>query len=218
MFGQADTIEGGFADPVFDAQAVFRAVMDAMARPGTIVPVKALASPPEPLSATAAAVALTICDHDTPLWLDSQLAASAAVYSWLGFHTGVPLVEVPGQAAFALAASPEKLPPLANFGQGCQEYPDRSTTIVLQVDVLAETPVAPTPRLRGVGKGEGQRWLLLEGPGIRTTATLLASPLPPSFVEQWQENRARFPRGVDLILAAPGAVACLPRTVQIREG
>jgi alpha-D-ribose 1-methylphosphonate 5-triphosphate synthase subunit PhnH len=244
MFREAETIDGGFANPVFDAQAIFKAVMDAMARPGTIMPVKTLARPPEPLSATAAAVALTLCDHDTPLWLDSRLAESAAVYSWLGFHTGAPLVEVPGQAAFALAASPARLPPLANFAQGSQEYPDRSTTIVLQVDALTPPPPrfawSPSPvngggsaaqpattldpPLRSGGGGppkavEGAPLtLLLEGPGIQTTSSLSVSRLPPHFIEQWRENRARFPRGVDLILAAPGAVACLPRTVKIREG
>src|SRR5262249_14489785 len=93
MFAQ--TIDGGFANPVFDATSVFKVVMDAMARPGTVMPVKPLATPPSLLSATAAAVALTLCDHDTPLWLDSQLAESAAVYSWLGFHTGAPLADMP---------------------------------------------------------------------------------------------------------------------------
>lgn len=209
MFAGADTIDGGFANPVFDAQAVFKAVMDAMARPGTIMPVKALASPPATLSTAAAAVALTLCDHDTPLWLDSQLAECAAVYSWLGFHTGAPLVDMPGQAAFALVASPARLPPLSHFGQGTQEYPDRSTTIVLQVDVLSSGHTKP--------EATGKLHLLLEGPGIQSTVTLLASPLPANFVVQWQENHARFPRGVDLIIAAPGALACLPRTVKIRE-
>ena len=70
--------------------------------------------------------------------------------------------------------------------------------------------------------GEGQRrrepsLLLLEGPGIQTTTTLTISPLPEDFLAEWHDNRARFPRGVDLVLAAPGAVACLPRTVTIRE-
>ena len=60
-----DHISGGFANPVFDAQAIFRAVMDAMARPGTVKPVKAETQPPRPLSPVAAAIALTICDNDT---------------------------------------------------------------------------------------------------------------------------------------------------------
>jgi alpha-D-ribose 1-methylphosphonate 5-triphosphate synthase subunit PhnH len=183
-----------------DAQAVFRALMDAMARPGTVQAVATLAGPPAPLTPTTAAVALALCDHDTPLWLDAGLDASADVRGWLGFHCGAPLTTIPADAHFALVSSPGELMALENFAQGSQEYPDRSTTLILQVDTLT----------RG-------RELHLEGPGIETHATLAPFPLPRHFAAQWKQNRARFPRGVDLILAAPGAIACLPRTTRIFE-
>ena len=99
-------IEGGFQNSPMAAQAVFRALMDAMARPGTVQAVAAFARPPAPLTATAAAIALTLCDHDTPLWLDPRLDVSSDVRGWLGFHCGAPLTTIPADAHFALASSP----------------------------------------------------------------------------------------------------------------
>ncbi|MCX7303664.1 MAG: phosphonate C-P lyase system protein PhnH [Hyphomicrobiales bacterium] len=195
----AEHIAGGFANPVFDAQAIFRAVMDAMARPGIVQPAHTLAKPPQPLSPAAAAVALTLCDHDTPLWLDPSLRQMPAVASWLGFHTGAPLADTAADAHFALVAEPAALIALENFAQGTQEYPDRSTTLILQVESLVA--------------GDN---LLLEGPGIERTALIAPSSMPRHFVEQWKQNRARFPRGVDVILASPAGIACLPRSTRIR--
>lgn len=193
------TIDGGFENPVFDAQTVFRAVMDALARPGTVRPLPGFARPPAPLSPAAAAVALTLCDHDTPVWLDAALQSSAAVKSWLGFHSGAPLADRPAEAHFAIVANPAELIALENFAQGTQEYPDRSATLVLQLAGLTSGPP-----------------LLLEGPGIEKTATISPSPLPRHFVEQWKQNNQRFPRGIDVILAAPEGIACLPRTTRIK--
>jgi alpha-D-ribose 1-methylphosphonate 5-triphosphate synthase subunit PhnH len=173
--------------------------MDAMARPGTVQPAKAETQPPQPLSPVAAAVALTLCDHDTPLWLDPALRQAPAAAGWLGFHTGAPLADTPADAHFALVADPASLIALENFAQGTQEYPDRSTTLILQVTSLSS----------------GDR-LVLEGPGIDGSTTFAPGPLPRHFVEQWKQNRARFPRGVDLVLAAPEGIACLPRTTRIR--
>ncbi|MER8765168.1 MULTISPECIES: phosphonate C-P lyase system protein PhnH [unclassified Mesorhizobium] len=193
------SIEGGFADPVFNAQTVFRAVMDAMARPGSVQPLPALAHPPVPLSATAGAVALALCDNDTPLWLDHALQASATVKSWLGFHTGAPLANTPADAHFALIATPAEMMALDGFSQGTQDYPDRSTTLILEVsDLVSGAP------------------LLLEGPGIEKTATIAPAQMPRHFVEQWKQNNQRFPRGVDIILATSEAIACLPRTTRIK--
>ena len=77
---------GGFHEPVFEAQAVFRTLMDCMARPGTIGRLVANALPPAPLTAAAGAVALTLCDHDTVVWLTPALAASA-LPGWAVFTT-----------------------------------------------------------------------------------------------------------------------------------
>lgn len=195
---ETHTIDGGFQNPVFDAQTVFRAVMDAMARPGSVRRLPGFTSPPAPLSPVAAAVALTLCDNDTPVWLDASLQPSAAVKAWLGFHTGAPLAHTPAEAHFAIVAGPAELIAFDNFAQGTQEYPDRSATLILQLDSLASGPK-----------------LLLEGPGIEKAATLSPSLLPRHFVEQWKQNNQRFPRGVDVILAAPEGVACLPRTTRI---
>ncbi|MBZ9996958.1 phosphonate C-P lyase system protein PhnH [Mesorhizobium sp. BH1-1-4] len=195
----AQSIEGGFADPVFNAQTVFRAVMDAMARPGSVQPLPALAHPPAPLSATSGAIALALCDNDTPLWLDPALHVSAAIGSWLGFHTGAPLANTPADAHFAFIATPAEMMALDGFSQGTQDYPDRSTTLILQVGDL--TSGAP---------------LLLEGPGIETSATIAPARMPRHFVEQWKQNNQRFPRGVDIVLATPDGIACLPRTTRIK--
>jgi alpha-D-ribose 1-methylphosphonate 5-triphosphate synthase subunit PhnH len=203
MAAGAQIMSGGFAHPVFDAQATFRAVMDAMARPGSVHALREVPRPPEPLSAEQGAMALALVDHDTPVWLDPSLTVGDAVAAWLGFHTGAPIARTPAEAHFALVRDPASLIALENFAQGSQDYPDRSATLILRVDSLV-----------------GGAALTLAGPGIETMSAIAPRPMPRHFVEQWKQNRARFPRGVDLILAAPGAVACLPRTTRItaREG
>ncbi len=200
MAAKADTIDGGFASPVFDAQSTFRAVMDAMARPGTGRRLAALPKPPKPLSAVAGAVALTLCDQDTPVWLDPALRERADVAGWLGFHTGAPAAHTPADAHFAIVAAPGELMAFENFSQGTQEYPDRSTTLILQVGSLDDGPA-----------------LTLRGPGIEDEASLAPTPMPRHFIEQWRQNNQRFPRGIDLILAGPDAVAALPRTTRVGE-
>lgn len=191
-------IEGGFQSPVFEAQSVFRSIMDAMAQPGTSCAIASAPKPPAPLSPVAAAIALTLCDHDTPVWIDPALRGCEAVMAWLGFHCGAPLAHTPGDAHFALVADPASLIAIDNFAAGSHEYPGRSTTLVLQVESL-----------------EGGEGLRLEGPGIETSAHLAPTPMPRHIVEQWRQNNMRFPRGVDLILAGPDALACLSRTTRI---
>ena len=39
--------------------------------------------------------------------------------------------------------------------------------------------------------------------------------LPDAFLRIWSDNRALFPRGVDLVLTAGRQFLCLPRTTKI---
>ncbi|KGF67795.1 protein phnH [Hoeflea sp. BAL378] len=190
--------EGGFVDPVGASQTGFRALMDAMARPGSIHVLPDVTAPPAPLTASAAALIATLADADTPVWLDPALTKTVAVRDWIVFHTGAPITAHQSEAAFAVVAAPEKLSALNGFALGTQEFPDRSTSVILQVATLTE----------GVA-------LMLEGPGINGRASLAPDPLPQHFAAQWMANRQAFPRGIDLILAAPGAVAALPRSTRL---
>ncbi|QCK84467.1 phosphonate C-P lyase system protein PhnH [Phreatobacter aquaticus] len=193
-------IATAFADPVHESQAAFRAVMNALARPGTIQPVAGLAEAPTPLSPVAAAVALALADYETPVFLDAPLAASAEIAAYLTFHTGARTTPEPSLAAFALIADPARLTSLEGFALGTDIYPDRSTTLILQVE--------------GFGSGKA---LILQGPGIKGESSLSVSGLPAGIVAMLADNRALFPRGVDLVLAGPDGVAALPRTTRVRE-
>ena len=91
MNAAAPALAPAFADPVDNAQAVFRAVMDAMARPGTAQTLAPALAPPAPLSRSAGAIALTLLDYESPFWLDETLSRQRDVAQWLRFHTGAPI-------------------------------------------------------------------------------------------------------------------------------
>jgi alpha-D-ribose 1-methylphosphonate 5-triphosphate synthase subunit PhnH len=189
----ADTIEvPGFADPVGDAQTTFRAVLQAMSRPGSIMPAGTGLRPPAPLDRATAAVALTIVDQETTLFIGPPLRGAGA---WLAFHTGAHIVEDSVRANFLLLSI---WPDLAGLQAGTDEAPEDSATLILQVAAL--------------GAGPAYR---LEGPGLAGPTTLRVIGLPAGFVAEWQHNHGLFPRGVDVVLCAGDQIAALPRSVSI---
>lgn len=191
-------LPSGFADKVLSAQSTFRSVMDAMARPGSVQRIVPMAGTAGPMMRGTAAIALTLFDHDTPLWLDARMSESSDVLKWLKFHTGAPVVQDTSVASFALISDAGALPALERFALGTNEYPDRSTTLIIQVDNL-----------------DSGRSFELRGPGIDGVATLHASIKPFDLFERLRINEALFPRGIDLVLVAGDAVVAIPRTTRI---
>jgi alpha-D-ribose 1-methylphosphonate 5-triphosphate synthase subunit PhnH len=196
MLTTMSDLPAGFADSVVSAQSTFRAVMEATARPGSLQRCGAAAGAPAGVMRATAALALTLFDHDTQIWLDPGLASD--VSAWLKFHTGAPIVEDPASAAFALVADGASLPDLERFALGSNEYPDRSTTIILQVPSLSEG-----------------RSYELRGPGIEGAVSLRASIAPDDLFERLAINGRLFPRGVDVVLVHDETVVAIPRTTRL---
>ncbi|RWD32068.1 MAG: phosphonate C-P lyase system protein PhnH [Mesorhizobium sp.] len=187
----------GFADPVFDAQTVFRASLLATAYPGRVVPVDRALAPPRPFSSATAALCLTLMDFETLAWLDRQAASGEAV-AWLRFHCALPVTDVPMKARFAVVTDALTMPRLFEFHPGEVEYPDRSMTLIIQVPSFNEGPATT--------------WT---GPGIKTSAHVSIGGLPFWFWSDWELNRELYPRGIDVIFTNGNALVGLPRTIAV---
>src|ERR1700694_2619561 len=156
-----------------------------MARPVTVQRIVTAAGTPAAMMRGTAAIALTLFDHDTPVWLDQPMSATTDVTKWLKFHTSAPVVGDSSICSFAVIGDARVLPALDRFAFGTNEYPDRSTTLILQVESLTQGPA-----------------LELRGPGIDGTAVLQATLRPPDLFERLAINAALFPRGIDFGLVS----------------
>lgn len=194
-------LAAGYDDPSVESQIAFRAMMDALARPGTPAALESALAPPAPLTPTLAALALMVLDFEVRYWLSPAFAAQESVGHYLTFHTGAKRVEQPEAADFALVDLRADGLTLTAFNQGNAEYPDQSTTILALVEAL-----------------EGGAVHTLTGPGIAGTITLAIPNLPADFAAQRAANRAQFPLGVDLVFVGGAKLIGLPRTTILTGG
>ncbi|QRM33672.1 phosphonate C-P lyase system protein PhnH [Microvirga sp. VF16] len=191
-------LDGGFTAPVFQSQAAFRLVMDAMAQPGRIVDLGHAVQPPAPLEPAAAAFLATLADYDTPVWFEDNGTDAAA--SWLTFHTGAAVANNPSTASFVVLSKDSLVAGWLKFATGSLSYPDRSATLLLPVESLRDG----TPQT-------------IRGPGIETVATIAPRGLPDGFAATMAINTSRYPLGFDLLLTCGSELLALPRTTRLVE-
>jgi alpha-D-ribose 1-methylphosphonate 5-triphosphate synthase subunit PhnH len=191
-------LPAGFADKVLSAQSTFRSVMDAMARPGSVQRIEAASGTPAVMMRGTAAIALTLFDHDTPVWLDPLMSETSDVAKWLKFHTSAPVIADSSICNFAIVGDAGALPDMNRFSFGSNEYPDRSTTLILQVASLTQ---GSTFELRG--------------PGIDGMAVLRAAIEPSDLFGRLAINATLFPRGIDVVLVHDDAIVAIPRTTRL---
>ena len=191
-------VSPGFESPSTDAALSFRAILNAMSRPGKVVNMPVKLPHVDGFSPVSAKIALTLCDHETSVWLDPGFEASAGDY--IAFHCGSRMGGDVGGADFAFFGNCPDAGQLKSLKSGTPDYPDRSATAVIQVS--------------GFGNGTSVR---LAGPGIKGSAWLSIEGLEPVFWSWWRQNNLSFPLGVDVIFTTGDAVAALPRTTRLLE-
>ena len=189
----------GFADQARDSARAFRLMLDAMAHPGRILPMASELDAPAPLLAPSAAICLTLCDYDTPLWLDETLH-TPRVLDYLRFHTGACIEPDKAQASFLICTQASAASCLANANRGNAEYPDASATLIIQLSSFSE----------------GER-LILKGPGIDGEAGFTTGGLDQQFWDLMESNHRSFPLGCDVLFVDPDGIAALPRSTHIRR-
>lgn len=198
-------VGAGFNDPVNDSQQIFRNSLQALSHPGEIVELTIHAEIPKQTQPSAAAMLLSLLDADSRLWTTPAIAASDAAH-WIVFHTNCTLVTNPAEADFAWIESIEDLPELSSFNQGTDEYPELSTTCLINIPGFESD-------------ADTQQSITMQGPGIAETSQISLHSVSfidiQHFLNQSRTNNLLFPKGVDVFLCAPNQIAGLPRTTHL---
>ena len=192
----AHTLAPGLLHGVHDSQQAFRAVLDALARPGQVRTIGP-ALPGVALGGALARLLLSLSDDETPVWWQR---ADAGLQHWLRFHTGAGLAERPESAGFAVFTDIAQGFALSDFAAGTAAAPEFSATLLMALPSLVDGPAL--------------EW---RGPGIETVQRVGLQGLPFEFWAQWQANHATFPQGVDIVFTCGEDALGLPRTTRVRR-
>jgi alpha-D-ribose 1-methylphosphonate 5-triphosphate synthase subunit PhnH len=190
-------IESSSPSSAHDQAKIFRMVLEAMSHPGRIVDFKvSTLNPPSGLSTEMATLLFTLCDFQTPIWMKSK---NLEIMKFIKFHTGAGLTEDLSAASFVVVDALSELPMFKDLAQGTHEYPDRSSTLLIQVEALSNN-----------GK------IVLTGPGIADQTCFGVLDADLKFWEELQANHAQYPLGLDVIFVTRGKIAAIPRSTHIQ--
>lgn len=196
-------------DPVHDTQRVYRALLDAMARPGTILDIGPATSKWDRspgFNRTAAAISLTLLDGEVGHAV--RMDESRPLADFIRRMTFSPAVAVhEADYVFADGASDaEAVARLAeSLKRGTHEAPDLGATLLLSVKELGSEAACE------------RKWML-SGPGIADEAVICISGLAAEWLTERNKANAEYPLGIDIVLfTEEGLLAALPRTTNIKE-
>ena len=171
-------------DPVHGTRRTFRALLDAMSRPGTV---ESVSDPADH------AVVATLVDHEVAVATDDEGLRDALASQGRLDAASVPeadIVHVRDRDGFAVG----------ECKRGSLVEPSDGATVVYRVDDLVAGATADLTTVT------------LSGPGVDGTAVLSVS-LPDSALSALSAAQSDYPRGIDAVFAAEDRLAAIPRSV-----
>ncbi len=178
-------------DPVHDTRETFRALLDAMSRPGTVEKV--------PTGPADRAVVATLTDHEVSFHTaDDRLAEALAAEE--------RYEPAPATSADIVHARGAPDWDVRELRRGSLQDPSDGTTVVYRV-----TSLAAEPELESSPDGTTVR---LTGPGV-PGERVAAIGLPPEEVAALAEAQSTYPRGVDAVFAAEDRLLAVPRSASM---
>lgn len=231
----------GFSEPVHSFQRIFRSLLNALAHPGSVQAIADIITVPPPLNAACGVASLTLFDGETTVWLQPR-DGMEAVKTWLQFHCGCLWTTTPSTADFAVITEPLRLESLSMFNWGNPETPERSATLLVQVQALTCSTLnrgtsncsaldrdidpeqfslesaagLPSTNTLSIPHPLSQR-LHLQGPGIEHEQSLDVQGVPLQFWQELALNQTAYPLGLDVFLLSSENVVGLPRTTIIHS-
>lgn len=196
-------------DLVHDATRVYRALLEAISRPGTIADIGETAARcglPSSEENVVLAIAYTLLDPEVKYYVrrDRHSALQAAIASGTFCKRSDP-----DEADYLFALGQEEGEELvARFPvlkKGSLEQPERSAALFLQAEAIV------------TGDPSQADWVL-SGPGVAKPLGLSVKGAAPSFLEERNRANAEYPIGIDLFwFTSAGKLAALPRTTIVKE-
>lgn len=179
-----------------ESQRIFRAVLDALARPGTLGLL-----PPVDGCPAALLPLLALADLSTPVCLLTDNDTGEDWARAVRALTSAPVTSL-GRARLAAALRPVTAAELAPVRTGTAAAPEDGALITLAIKSFSPNGFS----------------LPLTGPGVSGTSELRVAGLPGGFAEARRALTDGFPAGADFLLVAPdGRIAGLPRTTVIEQ-
>lgn len=174
-------------DPVHDTRDTFRALCDAMSRPGTVQRT--------PITPADHAVAATLIDHEVSTYTDDDHLREG-LSSQGRFDEAEPgeadIVHTHGVPSWDVG----------ELARGSLVEPSEGATAVYRVESLSTDSEG------------GLTMISLSGPGVPDTRTVSVG-LPAEELDAIAAAGSTYPRGVDVLFTAADQIVAIPRSVSM---